>query len=463
MIDLGLSRVHRLLARTSLPWRAVHVAGTNGKGSTCAYISAMFSHYNASKYPQLSSHAPLKHARFTSPHLIDRWDCITIDNEPIPEAMFRQVEGEVMSRNSNHGIGATEFEVLTATAFEIFTRSEVDVGVVEVGMGGRLDATNVLGTSVPSDDAADEEHTEVVTRSLPLVTAICSIALDHQSFLGDTISKIAREKAGIIKRGVPVVFADELVESTEAITTVARTAGASPMIPVTSRTCSRDIWLVTGPGHSYFDGNVELDRAIQSRWSNGAIAVASVWQALTQLDRLWRIAAEDQVQLLLELSSIPSSVNWQGRLQDISIEALTGYSESVLLDGAHNAHSASILASTVHERYGQQPVHWVLAMSNGKDVDEMLKILLRPADHVSAVEFGPVDGMPWVRPMPSDAIIETAYRYSSGPHTAFGSGINATLRHASGQAQNAGSKLVIAGSLYLVGDVMRLIRNTKDQ
>ena len=107
MIELGLSRVFRLLARTPLPWRAIHVAGTNGKGSICAYITGMLSAYNSSSFRQQLGLPALKHGRFNSPHLIDRWDCITINGETISESIFHQVEARIISRNEQEDIQAT--------------------------------------------------------------------------------------------------------------------------------------------------------------------------------------------------------------------------------------------------------------------------------------------------------------------------------------------------------------------
>ncbi|KAK5009856.1 hypothetical protein LTR28_013051, partial [Elasticomyces elasticus] len=124
MIELGLSRISRLLIRTPLPWRAIHVAGTNGKGSVCAYISCMLDTYNRSAFRADYNLASIKHGRFTSPHLIDRWDCITIDNKTVRESTFKAVEEKVRARNEMECIEASEFELLTATAFEIFTQEK---------------------------------------------------------------------------------------------------------------------------------------------------------------------------------------------------------------------------------------------------------------------------------------------------------------------------------------------------
>lgn len=191
MIRPGLSRITLLLKGIPLPWKAVHIAGTNGKGSICAYISALL-------------HAThIRSGRFTSPHLIDRWDCITVNEVPIAESRFRSVEERVKERNAVGKIDASEFEILTATAFEIFALEKVQVAVVECGLGGRLDATNVIEG--------------------PLVTVISKIGLDHQGLLGDTIRQIAGEKAGIIKTGAACVVDGS--SDAEALAEIERVAG----------------------------------------------------------------------------------------------------------------------------------------------------------------------------------------------------------------------------------------------
>ncbi|KAM0715278.1 hypothetical protein Q7P37_008776 [Cladosporium fusiforme] len=199
MIELGLQRISRLLSQTHLPWRAIHVAGTNGKGSICVYISAMLEAYNNSSFRKTPA---IRHGRFTSPHLIDRWDCISINQKPVSSALFHEIEKKVLLRNATEDINASEFELLAATAFEIFTHENVDIGVIEVGMGGRLDATNILGQDVFEADGSPAS----IIRAKPLVTAIAKIGLDHQSFLGNTLQAIAAEKAGILKPSVPLVY-----------------------------------------------------------------------------------------------------------------------------------------------------------------------------------------------------------------------------------------------------------------
>ena len=180
MITPGLERITRLL--THLPsqtYPTIHVAGTNGKGSVCTYLTSLFQ-----RHAHTTPFSPFQRiGRFTSPHLLTPGDSITINN--IPVSSFAQISSHIAFINSRENIGASEFESLTATAFTAFAEEKVDVGIVECGMGGRLDATNVLVN--------------------PIVTVITRLGLDHQAFLGGTAEAIAREKAGIMRKDVPCV------------------------------------------------------------------------------------------------------------------------------------------------------------------------------------------------------------------------------------------------------------------
>jgi len=462
MIELGLQRISRLLAKTPLPWRAIHVAGTNGKGSICACISSMLDAYNGSLRRAVLKSPKLKHARFTSPHLIDRWDCITINQRTVPFSTFDAVESEVLQRNREEAIGATEFELLTATAFEIFTREKVDVGVVEVGMGGRLDATNIIGQTDGVDIPKGFDSAEF--RAPPLVTAISSIGLDHQGFLGNTIEEIAREKAGIIKPGVPSVhdyYNDSRV-----------------------RRILQDIAMMHSPSDGWgHDRQAEADYGrFRKRFGmpdespeglpavrNIIVAYGATWEALRELGLLRNEPTLKKRHGIMALKhnmlKAACSTTFPGRQQLININTLTDRKEYILLDGAHNADSARALSTKVSELYpdhasGQRSLTWVIAASDSKDVKEILAPLLRDEDSVFAVEFGPVDGMPWVKPLPTARLLDAA-RSSASLETSqdCGRDVLHALKAASKLA--AGGPLVVAGSLYLVGDVLRSLRNSE--
>ena len=480
MIELGLQRITRLLAKTPLPWRVIHVAGTNGKGSVCVYVSGMLDAYNKSTQRTRSELAPIKHARFTSPHLIDRWDCISINQETVTSKLFHEVEKRVLARNEAEKIEASEFELLTATAFEIFTQENVDIGVIEVGMGGRLDATNVLGQPLETTSSSQD-----VVRAAPLVTAVASIGLDHQAFLGNTLAEIAREKAGILKHGVPAVFAQsndaEVLAVLEAVATEVK---AKPMsladlrLPV-DNSLQADISRVLGDGElgSITNAGVSANPVPAHTRQNATLAFQSVWQALQQLGRVPAectiVSEEDQQpvsELIHSLLAVPSFASFPGRLQSLDISNLTGRQEPILLDGAHNAQSATVLAEAVlklrqsinGDMTSLSPVSWVLAASDTKDIASILALLLLPGDSAFAVEFGPVDGMPWVRAMDGDKVLKAARQVIGGELKTIGNHGKDVVEGLTAACEAAnGGPLVVAGSLYLVGSVLKALREAE--
>ncbi|KAI5925109.1 FolC bifunctional protein [Camillea tinctor] len=394
MIHLGLARIAALLKHTPQTWKAFHVAGTNGKGTICAYLTAMLRANGISC------------GKFTSPHLIDRWDCITINDNAVSEQKFRYFEDLVKRRNEDQGLGATEFELLAATAFEIFESESIQVGVIEVGLGGRLDATNVL------------KHKSV--------TVISKIGLDHQSLLGNTLEEIALQKAGIMQTGVPcVVDASNPKSVLDVIQKHADSIGASVTL--------------ADPQSGKLAGRVE-DKFESHQCQNLACAYEAFQQVFPQ-----HAGSVD------DLVSAAKRITWPGRLQSLNIKRLIGREEDVLLDGAHNPQSAEVLSDFVkkHLRTGNRPVTWVFAASAGKDIGEILQILLQQGDSIAAVEFGPVDGMPWVAPRKSSDILSVASECGvaiSAQHDAR-TDILSALNWAT-QTSNGGP-LVIAGSLYL--------------
>lgn len=400
MIDLSLARISRLLQSTPQTWNAFHVAGTNGKGSICAYLSALL-HASGSSC-----------GRFTSPHLIDRWDCITVNEKPVSETVFQDAEKLVKQRDQETGLGATEFELLTATAFEIFHRERVEYGVIEVGLGGRLDATNAMKQKS--------------------VTVIAKIGLDHQSMLGNTLEEIALQKAGIMRRGIPcVVDGSNSPTVLKVIEEYAKQVGAEVHYPSTSELADA----LSGSGYE--------PHQIQN------LACAHL---------AFRLGCPTHDSSLTHLIEVARKATWPGRLQMLDISSITGREQHVLLDGAHNAQSAEVLASYVQKRFRQpgKPVTWVLASSQGKDMEGILQLLLQPGDSVAAVRFGPVDGMPWVQPTDPEGILDLARHF--GIHELHNglADISETLRWTSAKA--GGGPVVIAGSLYLVSDILRLLR-----
>lgn len=395
MIELGLSRITRLLASTPQHFKAIHIAGTNGKGTTATHLTALL-------------HATGRScARFNSPHFLDRWDCLTLNEQPVSQTLFLEAEARVKARDAALQIGASEFELLTATAWEIMNGEKVEFGVIEVGMGGALDATNVLKSKV--------------------VTVIAKIGLDHQFMLGDTIEEIALQKAGIMMRGVPcVVDASNSPSVLEVIEEHAKAVGAEMVFP------SFDRWALE---------RAELEPH-QIRNVAGALEA-------------FRLACPEEDASVQRWLPLIKQTRVPGRLQRLDLDGT-----ELLLDGAHNVQSAEVLAQYVnkHLRLGAPlPVTWVLAASEGKDVRGILEVLLEPGDAVTALRFGPVDGMPWVRPQDPEKILEAAESLGAKVFKIDDGDLGKVISEA---APSKGHPVVVAGSLYLASDLLRYLRST---
>ncbi len=443
MINLGLQRISRLLRPlfeaypVALPWKAVHVAGTNGKGSVAALISTALSQ----RY---------KVGRFTSPHLVDRWDCITLNQQVVPQDLFLKVERQIRRRNDECQVGASEFELLTATAFELFTQTQMDVAVVECGLGGRLDATNVLR---PRD---------------VLVSVLTKVGLDHVEFLGDTVAKVAAEKAGIFKPGVGVVVdQSNPPQVLEVVDARLKELGLTPFrLPERyhPQTQVEGMPLATHQRQNLVTAFAAYSLAEQSlctkSWEQN---VDAAYDRLPELVRAAQASLPGRLQWLdLPDHLLPSAQNSPSHQPRVP--------HRILIDGAHNPQSAEALAEYVdrHVRTDNSAgaVTWVLAAKNDKDVGSMLSVLVRPSDNVATCSFGSVDGMPWVKSMDASQLAEvvrlchdhvtTTGVVEVGPN---GGDIAAAIKRAVSLAETTKTPICIAGSLYLVGDVLRLVRD----
>ncbi|EPS40869.1 hypothetical protein H072_5225 [Dactylellina haptotyla CBS 200.50] len=443
-IDLTLSRILKLLPTSTFTWRALHVAGTNGKGSVCAYLSSAL------------SSSGIRTGRFTSPHLMDRWDSIVLNEKIVDSTLFHETEALVKKRNQDGNIGATEFEVLTATAFEIFSKEKVELAVVEVGLGGRLDATNTIKD--------------------PVVTVLTKIGMDHTDFLGDTIEKIAREKAGIMKPGAPcVVDASNAESALQVIRQVKEEVGAGEVIlaapendadpNTTVATTTNESGTTTttaAPAAGTLPSLVTIRTpafGVQS-YTPSLLGKYQHYNLACAINAL-SVAARSYPQITAEtVKNGVSQAKNPGRLQWITVKSSIGKKQEMIIDGAHNPEAAGALATFVDEnlrmRIKQQNVTWVVGISHGKDAKSILGEFLKEGDVVSTVEFGPVDGMPWVKPTESSELAKEA-EMLVGPKGLVRSW-GADLKGAVQWSCEVGCEgpIVIAGSLYLAGDVTRL-------
>ncbi len=408
-IKLALANTEGLLHSLDDPQRAfpaVHIAGTNGKGSTAAFLASML------------TAAGFRTGLYTSPHLVSFTERIRIDGVPISEARVVELAGRVRDRArglvtaAGDPMSPTFFEVTTAIAFSYFAEEGVAIAVIETGMGGRLDATNVI---------------------TPLVSIITTIDLEHTEFLGPTIAHIATEKAGIIKPGVPVVTG---ALHPEAAAIVARTAQAknAPVFclhrdfgPQDVRSDREQVFSYRGTGSSL----AGLSIAMLGRYQvdNACVALA----ARERLQNAGFPVPENAVRAGL------AATRWEGRLERVATRP------DVYLDGAHNPAAARLLAEALR---GLRPAYRRLVLVIGvladKDVQGVLAELVPLADQT-------ITAMPnYGRALDAQVLAEAARPLGNGQVEA-GGGVDAALDRA---LQTAGPEdlVVVTGSLYVVGD-----------
>ena len=372
---LGLDRVAALLSALGDAHRkmppAFHVAGTNGKGSTCAFLRA-----------GLEAAGHRVHV-FTSPHLVRYNERIRLAGMLIDDIQLADVMSRVL--DANDAIGASLFEVNTAAAFLAFAETPADACVIEVGLGGRLDATNVI--------------------EAPIACGIASLGMDHEDFLGSTIAEVAAEKAGIAKRGAPLVALRPVAEALAAIERSAAAAGARLLLE------GRD-WEVPQ------DFQPALPGAHQQK--NAALA----WAMIAAQSAL--AVTRDQFKQGL------ITAEWPARFQRLRDGPLTRDRET-WLDGAHNLDAAAALAAEMATR---EPMHLVLGILANKDAAGIVA-LLKP--HALSLTFVPVPDHPSHEP----AVLAEQ----------FDGRASATLAEA---LDPLPAPRLIAGSLYLAGEVLRL-------
>ena len=408
---LGLERITRLLERLGDPHRALppvfHVAGTNGKGSTCAFLRA------AMEADGKSVHV------FTSPHLARFNERIRIAGQLIDDAMLARYLERVV--DIAEGVNASFFEVTTAAAFLAFAEHRADACIIEVGLGGRLDATNVI---------AD-----------PVVCGIAQLGIDHQAFLGDTLAQIAAEKAGIAKAGAPLVtqrYPDPLGPVMEA---AARKAGTQ--------------WIGQGDG---WDAAVYRERLhyrdAQGRLDTPLPRLAGAHQAQNAALAIAMLRHQQAVPLSdAAVKAAPLWAQWPARLQRLDRgPLLTPLPPDTVawLDGGHNAAAGEAIAAYfTPDRLDGQLLHLVIGMLANKDIDAFLAPFAGIVGHIHAL---PVPGHDH-HPAERFAAIADQWGIGITAHDGPGAAIQAI---AASLPARTSPKLLIGGSLYLAGQILRL-------
>jgi dihydrofolate synthase / folylpolyglutamate synthase len=402
IIDLTLDRMHRILSalnnpETRLP-PVVHIAGTNGKGSTLAMIRA-----------GLESTGAVTHA-YTSPHLARFHERIRLAGALIREGDLAEVLDRCMEANGPDPI--TFFEVTTAAAFLAFSETPADWLLLEVGLGGRLDATNVVND--------------------PALTVITPVDLDHQQYLGDTIARIAGEKAGIIKRGRPVVVAPQHPNALEVIEARAARMGA----PVYAH---GQHWHVTTERGRliYQDERGLLDLPLPVLV--GPHQIMNAGTAIAGLRALGQDADACEAAV--------TRAEWPARMQRLSTGRLAALAEpaELWLDGGHNPHAGAALATTLRS-LPARPTHLICGMLNTKDVGGFMAHLAGVAASLTAVSIPDEKNT-----LPADVTAEHAAK-AGLPATTADSVADAITTIA---ARDPHARILICGSLYLAGHVLR--------
>ena len=335
----GLERMVELLALRGNPHlklKVIHIGGTNGKGSTIAFLKNMLEKMG------------LRVGVFSSPYLIHYTDQISINGESIPEAKLEALmadyqsllEGEVAANLQ----GTTEFEIITALGYDYFASEQVDVAIIEVGMGGLLDSTNVCQ---------------------PILTGITTIGLDHVALLGDTLEAIAVQKAGIIKQGIPLVTGRIAPEALAVIDHIAEGKDTPRLAYGANYQVRHKESVVTGQVFDY------TSVVRQGRFQTGLLGLHQIENAGMAIALLDNFCQEDGRELPANtlLAKALEETRWPGRLEVVSREPL------MILDGAHNPHAIKALLATLQERFADYRKEILFTCIKTKALEDMLDLL----------------------------------------------------------------------------------------
>lgn len=412
--NLGLERTEKILELLGNPHKklkCIHVAGTNGKGSTTAMIA------------DILKESGYKVGMYTSPYILEFEERIQINGKNIPKDDLSKLITEVADAvNRVYALGydhPTEFEIITCAAFLYYYREKVDYAVMEVGLGGRLDSTNVL---------------------VPLVSVITSISYDHMHILGNTLSEIAYEKAGIIKNGVPVVVYPQEAEAFDVIERVCRERNA-PLIKV-PQNCV--IHADTGSFNIPYQNisitteiekyDVELSLLGKHQLLNCATAV----HAVEVLVKMGAIISKGNILNALK------KVKWIGRMEILRNEPL------VVIDGAHNIDGITRLKESVESYFKYNKLVLIIGILADKQVENMIRMIAPMAWKVITVAPHSERAESALRLKEIVARYNNNVEYAQEYSTAYQKGM---------EYCNADDMLLVCGSLYMIGDMRKVIKN----
>ena len=335
----GLERMVELLALRGNPHlklKVIHIGGTNGKGSTIAFLKNMLEKMG------------LRVGVFSSPYLIHYTDQISNNGESIPEARLETLMADYQSLLEGEAAanlqGTTEFEIITAIAYDYFASEQVDVAIMEVGMGGLLDSTNVCQ---------------------PILTGITTIGLDHVALLGDTLEAIAEQKAGIIKQGIPLVTGRIAPEALAVIDRIAEGKDAPRLAYGANYQVRHKESVVTGQVFDY------TSVVRQGRFQTGLLGLHQIENAGMAIALLDTFCQEDGRELASNdlIVQALEETRWPGRLEVVSRDPL------MILDGAHNPHAIKALLATLQERFADYHKEILFTCIKTKALEDMLDLL----------------------------------------------------------------------------------------
>ena len=412
----GLERMVELLALRGNPHlklKVIHIGGTNGKGSTIAFLKTMLEKMG------------LRVGVFSSPYLIHYTDQIAINEESIPEARLEALMVDYRSllegEHAHDLQGTTEFEIITAIAYDYFASERVDVAIMEVGMGGLLDSTNVCQ---------------------PILTGITTIGLDHVALLGDSLESIAEQKAGIIKQGIPLVTGNIVPEVVAVIDQIAKAKEAPRLVYGEDYQVSNCESIITGEVFDYSSS------ARQGRFQTGLLGIHQIenaGMAITLLDTYCQetgreLARNDLVAQALEETS------WPGRLEIVSKAPL------VILDGAHNPHAIKALVATLQERFADYQKEILFTCIKTKALEDMLDLLSAlPNTELTLTHFE--DGRATDKEVLKDAARSRKLNYQSW---------QAFLDKSMIDIEEKKTVRIVTGSLYFLSQVRAYLMERKN-
>lgn len=397
VIKPGLTAIEEALSYLGNPeqtLRVVHLAGTNGKGSTLTFLEAIAQEHG------------LRVGKFMSPCIVDVHDQIQIAGQPITEAEMDQVFQQMHEAGLSGKL--TNFELLTVAAFLHFVNGQVDIALIEAGMGGLLDSTNVV---------------------TPIVSIIPSIALEHTKFLGDTLESIAHHKAGIIKQQRPVIIGD-LPDEAKRVVDAAAVRKKATLFALGQHFAIKQ----TTDGESYMNDVQQfqianLNRSMKGthQGNNMALAITAFFEVASELD-----VSIDQtaIRQAVQKASI------LGRFEEIM--------PFVILDGAHNPASAEKLAETIQCEYPNEQITFVIGILADKDVQQILRLLEQVSDDFYFVDFANS------RAMPAHQMVKLSHAASKTTLVDYASFIQAQSHRQ--------QRTIVSGSLYLLTEVRNRLK-----